>query len=45
MRKTNIYYNKDFASELLETDDSEYLFTYDSHNNDKYPNQFITFTL
>lgn len=45
MRKANIYYNNDIAGELLETDDGEYLFTYDSNYIDQNPNQFITFTM
>ena len=45
MRKANIYYNKDIAGELLEIDDGEYLFTYDSQYINQYPNQFITFTM
>lgn len=45
MRKANIYFNNDIAGELLETDDGEYLFTYDSNYIDQYHNQFITFTM
>ena len=45
MRKANIYYNNDIAGELIETDDGEYIFTYNSHYIDQNPNQFITFTM
>lgn len=45
MRKANIYYQDIYAGILMETDDGEYEFTYDKTYVEKYPNQFLTFTM
>jgi serine/threonine-protein kinase HipA len=45
MRLATIYYNQILAGELVETDDGEYRFTYDSLYVNQYPLQFITFTM
>ncbi|OQA96119.1 MAG: hypothetical protein BWY22_01870 [Bacteroidetes bacterium ADurb.Bin217] len=45
MRIATIYYNHIVAGELLETDDGEYRFTYDSLYVKQYPLQCITFSM
>ncbi|ASB50579.1 HipA N-terminal domain-containing protein [Alkalitalea saponilacus] len=45
MRKARIYYQDIYAGLLVETDDGEYEFTYDKAYVQKYPNQFLTFTM
>lgn len=45
MRQGEIYYDDTFAGILMETDDGEYTFTYDDGYIEKYPNQFLTFSM
>jgi len=45
MRQAKVYYRDALSGILTETDDGEYLFQYDSAYIEKYPNQFIAFTL
>lgn len=45
MRKAIIFYNDVKAGELIETDDGDYIFQYDSKYIDAYPDQFITFSM
>jgi serine/threonine-protein kinase HipA len=45
MRKAAIYYKDQFAGILIETDDGEYTFQYDNLYVEKYPGQFLTFTM
>lgn len=45
MRKAQIFYQDLLAGLLVETDDGEYTFQYDADYIEKYPNQFITFSM
>lgn len=45
MRTANIYYDEILAGQLIETDEGEYIFQYDKEYIEKYPDQFITFTM
>ena len=45
MREAKIYYDKVLAGKLTESDDGDYIFTYDQKYIKKYPSQFITFTM
>lgn len=45
MRQANIYYKENLAGQLTETDDGEYVFQYDPQYVEKYPHQFLTFTM
>jgi len=45
MRKAEIYYKKVLAGILTEKDDGEYIFKYNKDYIEKYPDQFITFTM
>lgn len=40
MRKAKIYYKKDFAGYLTETDDGEYVFVYEDDYVQNHENQF-----
>ena len=44
MRSANIFYDTTLAGLLVETNDGEYIFTYDEKYVQNSPNQFITFT-
>lgn len=45
MRQGKIYYNDTLAGILTETDDGDYTFTYDGAYVEKYPSQFLTFSM
>jgi serine/threonine-protein kinase HipA len=45
MRQANIHYKDILAGILTETDDGEYLFTYDSAYVLSNPNDFLSFTM
>ena len=45
MRKAKIYYKKDLAGYLTETDDGEYVFQYETDYVHHHDNQFLTFTM
>lgn len=45
MRKASVLYNNIHAGFLIETDEGEYIFQYDTKYLEKYPSQFITFTM
>ncbi|MBZ9631379.1 HipA N-terminal domain-containing protein [Salegentibacter sp. LM13S] len=45
MRQAKIYYQELLAGILTETDDGEYQFQYEIDYVNKYPDQFITFTM
>lgn len=45
MRKASIYYKDIFAGILVESDEGEYTFQYDAVYIEKYPAQFVTFTM
>jgi serine/threonine-protein kinase HipA len=45
MRKGEIYYNDVLAGVLTETDDGEYIFEYHASYVERYPEQFLTFTM
>lgn len=45
MRQATILYNNIKAGQLTETNDGDYVFTYDADYIDKYPKQFITFSM
>ncbi|MGW1456619.1 HipA N-terminal domain-containing protein [Salegentibacter agarivorans] len=45
MRQAKIYYQELLAGILTETDEGEYRFQYEINYVDKYPDQFITFTM
>ena len=45
MRRAEIYYKSDFAGYLTETDDGDYLFQYAEAYVERYPDQFLTFTM
>ena len=45
MRKAEIYYKDIVAGLLEETDDGEYVFQYNAEYIERYPGQFLTFTM
>tara|TARA_R110002124_G_scaffold183695_1_gene351122 strand:+ start:491 stop:823 length:333 start_codon:yes stop_codon:yes gene_type:complete len=45
MRKAEIYYRDILAGLLVENDEGDYIFEYNSDYIDKYPSQFITFSM
>lgn len=45
MRRGEIYYDYTLAGILTETDDGDYIFTYNHDYIAKYPNQFLTFSM
>lgn len=45
MRRAEIYYNKDLAGILAETNDGDYTFQYDKKYVANHPDKFITFTM
>jgi len=45
MRSANIFYDTTLAGLLVETNDGEYIFTYDEKYVQHFSNQFITFTM
>lgn len=45
MRQAEIYYNTARAGILTETNEGEYIFKYDKEYIEKYPCQFLTFTM
>lgn len=45
MRQGKVRYKGILAGILTETDDGEYVFTYDAHYVKDYPNAFITFSM
>ena len=45
MRQAAIYYKNVIAGTLMETDEGEYFFEYDTAYREMYPKQFLTFTM
>jgi len=45
MRKAAVYYQDFLAGILMETDDGEYIFQYDTRYMNEHPKQFLTFTM
>lgn len=45
MREAKIFYKEDLAGHLTETDDGEYIFQYTTDYVERYPGQFLTFTM
>jgi serine/threonine-protein kinase HipA len=45
MRKAAIFYKDLFAGVLTETDEGEYTYAYDKSYVEKYPSQFLTFSM
>lgn len=45
MRRAEIFYDKDKAGILTETNEGEYIFQYDKDYVQKFPDQFLTFTM
>ena len=45
MRRGAIFYGDNLAGTLTETDDGEYVFTYTDQYIEKYPDQFLTFSM
>jgi serine/threonine-protein kinase HipA len=45
MRQAEIYYKDILAGVLTETNEGDYTFSYDKNYVEKYPSQFITFTM
>ena len=45
MRKAEIRYKEILAGILTETNEGEYIFQYEKHYVNNYPNQFITFSM
>ncbi|WP_273566101.1 HipA N-terminal domain-containing protein [Maribacter halichondriae] len=45
MRKATIFYNDIKAGQLIETDDGDYVFQYNTNYIKNYPKQFITFSM
>lgn len=45
MRKAKIFYKEFLAGVLIETDDGEYIFTYEEDYISNHQKQFITFTM
>jgi serine/threonine-protein kinase HipA len=45
MRKANIKYKNELAGTLTETDEGEYIFQYEVAYIEKFPEQFLTFSM
>ena len=45
MRQGNVFYKKDLAGVLTETNDGDYIFQYDQQYVKDHPTNFITFTI
>lgn len=45
MRQGKVFYGKNFAGIITETDDGEFTFTYDSDYIEKFPEQELAFTI
>lgn len=45
MRRGKVFYNDDFAGFITETDDGIYTFAYDAGYIEKFPGQFLTFSM
>ncbi|NPA68954.1 MAG: phosphatidylinositol kinase [Chlorobi bacterium] len=45
MRQAEVFYKDILAGILTETDEGEYKFQYDTEYVEKYPNQFLTFSM
>lgn len=45
MRQGQVYYDSNLAGIITETNDGEYEFLYDSEYIQKYPHQFLTFSM
>lgn len=45
MRQARIFYGENLAGILTETDDGKYLYQYDSSYIEKFPGQFLTFSM
>jgi serine/threonine-protein kinase HipA len=45
MRRGKVFYKDKFAGIITETDDGEFIFQYDKLYVDKYPTDFLTFTM
>jgi serine/threonine-protein kinase HipA len=45
MRKGKVYYKDHFAGIIKETDDGEFVFSYDERFVTEHPQEFITFTM
>ena len=45
MRQATIHYKDEIAGILTETDEGNYIFEYDADYSEKYPKQFLTFTM
>lgn len=45
MRRANVYYNDNFAGILTETNEGDYVFSYDEDFIKNHPNQFLTFSM
>lgn len=45
MRQGKVFYQNHFAGIVTETDDGDYTFEYDKNYIQKYPKQFITFSM
>ncbi len=45
MRKATIFYNDIKAGQLIETNDGDYVFQYNTNYIKNYPKQFITFSM
>ena len=45
MRQGKVYYQDYYAGLITETDDGEYVFTYDQAYVEQHPDKFLTFTM
>jgi serine/threonine-protein kinase HipA len=45
MRQGRVFYKNHFAGLITETDQGDYLFTYDQQYVKEHPNDFLTFTM
>ena len=45
MRKGNVFYKNFFAGEILESNDGDFIFQYDTKYVDEHPTDFLTFTM
>jgi serine/threonine-protein kinase HipA len=45
MRRAQIFYREELAGLLTETDDGEYVFQYTKEYVEKFPSQFLTFSM
>ena len=45
MRQGKVFYQNHFAGVVTETNDGDYTFEYDNDYIQKFPNQFITFSM